>query len=65
MLRVAIPYGILSAQQLRALAELAERWDRGFGHFTTRQNVQFHWVKIKDSADILAFLASISMWGVG
>jgi sulfite reductase (NADPH) hemoprotein beta-component len=57
MLRVAIPYGILSAQQLRALAELAERWDRGFGHFTTRQNVQFHWVKIEDSADILAFLA--------
>lgn len=57
MLRVAIPYGLLSADQLRALATVAERWDRGYGHFTTRQNVQFHWISLETSGEILAFLA--------
>ncbi|GAB6079642.1 nitrite/sulfite reductase [Hydrogenophilus hirschii] len=57
MLRVAIPYGLLSADQLRALATVAERWDRGYGHFTTRQNIQFNWVRLEETAEILAFLA--------
>src|SRR6056297_4068013 len=48
MLRVAIPYGTLSAPQMRALALIAERWDRGYGHFTTRQNIQFNWPALTD-----------------
>ena len=57
MLRVAIPYGVLSSAKLRALAHVARRWDRGYGHFTTRQNLQFHWVKLSETPDILAYLA--------
>ena len=53
MLRVAIPYGTLSSAQMRVLAEVAERWDRGYGHFTTRQNIQFNWVRLADAPDIL------------
>ncbi len=64
MLRVAIPYGTLSAGQMRALADLAERWDRGYGHFTTRQNIQFNWIALKDAPDILAHLATAGLHAV-
>src|SRR6056297_2519007 len=64
MLRVAIPYGTLSARQMRALAEVAERWDRGYGHFTTRQNIQFNWTKLKDVGDILEHLAGVEMHAI-
>ena len=58
MLRVAIPYGTLASRQMRVLAEIAERWDRGYGHFTTRQNIQFNWPLLVDTPDILAALAT-------
>jgi sulfite reductase (NADPH) hemoprotein beta-component len=61
MLRIAIPYGVLSPAQLRQLAMIGRRWDRGYGHFTTRQNLQFHWVKLVDVPDILAALAEVEM----
>lgn len=64
MLRVAIPYGVLSSQQLRALAAIARTYDRGYGHFTTRQNVQFNWVKVEEVPDILADLAKVSMHAI-
>ena len=54
MLRIAIPYGTLSARQLRKLAEIARNYDRGYGHFTTRQNLQFNWIKLEDAPDVLA-----------
>lgn len=61
MLRVAIPYGTLSSRQLRMLAHIARRYDRGFGHFTTRQNIQYNWIKLEEAPDILADLASVEM----
>ncbi len=61
MLRVAIPYGVLSSRQLRALALVARRYDRGFGHFTTRQNIQFNWTRLEDAPDILDVLAGVDM----
>jgi sulfite reductase (NADPH) hemoprotein beta-component len=64
MLRVAIPYGTLSARQMRGLADIAERWDRGYGHFTTRQNIQFNWPKLVDTPDILAALADLDMHAI-
>ena len=64
MLRVAIPYGTLSSEQLRGLAAIAERWDRGYGHFTTRQNIQFNWPKLVDTPDILDALADIDMHAI-
>lgn len=64
MLRVAIPYGTLSAAQLRALADIAERYDRGYGHFTTRQNIQFNWLELRDVPDLLADLAAADMHAV-
>ncbi|SMF05991.1 nitrite/sulfite reductase [Pseudogulbenkiania subflava] len=64
MLRVAIPYGTLSANQLRVLAEIAERWDRGYGHFTTRQNVQFNWIHLEDAPDIMDRLAEAEMHAI-
>ncbi|HVY04463.1 MAG TPA: nitrite/sulfite reductase [Burkholderiales bacterium] len=64
MLRVAIPYGLLSAKQLRMLASIARRYDRGYGHFTTRQNIQYNWPKLEDSPDILADLASVEMHAI-
>ena len=64
MLRVAIPYGVLSADQLRALADIAERWDRGYGHFTTRQNIQFNWTRLEDVGDMLAHLAAHGMHAI-
>ena len=57
MLRLAVPYGLLSAAQLRRFADLARRYDRGFGHFTTRHNLQLNWVKLAEVPDILADLA--------
>ena len=57
MLRIAIPYGTLSSEQMRMLAHVARRYDRGYGHFTTRQNIQFNWIKLADMPDVLADLA--------
>jgi sulfite reductase (NADPH) hemoprotein beta-component len=64
MLRIAIPYGTLSSHQLRKLAEVARRYDRGYGHFTTRQNIQFHWIKLEELPDAMAELASVGMHGM-
>ena len=64
MLRVAIPYGTLNATQMRMLAHIAEKWDKGYGHFTTRQNIQFNWPKLKDVPDILDALASVEMHAI-
>src|ERR1700716_700259 len=64
MFRVAIPYGTLSSKQLRALAHVARRYDRGYGHFTTRQNIQFNWIKLAELPDAMADLASVGMHGM-
>src|SRR5271168_3926556 len=64
MLRVAIPYGLLSSTQLRTLARIARRYDRGYGHFTTRQNIQFNWPKLEEVPDILAELATVQMHAI-
>ncbi|MEE2922932.1 MAG: nitrite/sulfite reductase [Pseudomonadota bacterium] len=64
MLRVAIPYGQLSGRQLRQLAIVARDYDRGYGHFTTRQNIQFNWVALKDIPDVLAKLAEVEMHAI-
>ncbi len=64
MLRVAIPYGLLSSRQLRMLADIARRYDRGYGHFTTRQNIQYNWPKLEDVPDILADLATVEMHAI-
>lgn len=64
MLRVATPYGLLSSRQLRTLAAIARRYDRGYGHFTTRQNIQFNWPKLEDTPDILAELARVEMHAI-
>jgi sulfite reductase (NADPH) hemoprotein beta-component len=61
MLRIAIPYGTLSAKQLRMQAHIARKYDKGYGHFTTRQNIQFNWIKLVDVPDILADLATVEM----
>ena len=64
MLRVAIPYGMLSSKQVRMLAHIARKYDRGYGHFTTRQNIQFNWPKLESVPDILADLASVEMHAI-
>lgn len=64
MLRVAIPYGVLNGAQLRALAEIARDFDRGFGHFTTRQNIQFNWPELERVPEILARLAEVGMHAI-
>jgi sulfite reductase (NADPH) hemoprotein beta-component len=64
MLRIAIPYGTLSSAQLRKLAHVARTYDRGYGHFTTRQNIQFHWIKLEQLPDAMAELASVGMHGM-
>ncbi len=64
MLRVAIPYGVLSSRQLRKLAHIARRYDRGYGHFTTRQNIQFNWPRLVDVPDILDQLADVEMHAI-
>jgi sulfite reductase (NADPH) hemoprotein beta-component len=64
MLRIAIPYGTLSPAKLRVLARIARRYDRGYGHFTTRTNIQFNWIKLEDTPDILAELAEVEMHSI-
>jgi sulfite reductase (NADPH) hemoprotein beta-component len=64
MLRIAVPYGTLSTKQLRRLAEIAETYDRGYGHFTTRQNIQFNWPKLRDVPEILEKLAEVEMHAI-
>jgi len=64
MLRVAIPYGTLNAGQMRQLAHIADRWDRGYGHFTTRQNIQYNWPKLVDVPDIVDALADVQMHAI-
>ena len=64
MLRVAIPYGLLASYQLRALADIARTWDRGYGHFSTRQNIQFNWMQIEQVPDVLAALAQVQMHAI-
>jgi sulfite reductase (NADPH) hemoprotein beta-component len=64
MLRIAVPYGLLSSTQMRKLGHIARRHDRGYGHFSTRQNLQFNWIKLEDTADILAELASVEMHAI-
>jgi len=64
MLRVAIPYGTLNSVQMHALADIADRFDKGYGHFTTRQNIQFNWPKLQEVPDILAALAKVDMHAV-
>ncbi|WP_221795869.1 nitrite/sulfite reductase [Aquisediminimonas sediminicola] len=64
MLRVAIPYGTLSGKQMRMLGHIARKYDRDYGHFTTRQNIQYNWIKLEDTPDILADLASVEMHAI-
>ncbi|GHC26712.1 nitrite/sulfite reductase [Aidingimonas halophila] len=64
MLRIAIPYGMLSSRQLRALGAITRRYDRGYGHFSTRQNLQLNWPKLEDVPDILAELAQVQMHAI-
>ena len=64
MLRVAIPYGTLDSRQMRMLGHIARTYDRGYGHFTTRQNIQYNWIKLADAPDILADLATVEMHAI-
>jgi len=64
MLRIAVPYGLLASRQLRMFAHIAREHDRGYGHFTTRQNMQFNWIKVEETPDILAKLASVEMHAI-
>lgn len=64
MLRIAVPYGEISARQLRALGHIAREYDRGYGHFTTRQNLQFNWIPLVRSADVMEALAAVDMHGI-
>jgi len=64
MLRVAIPYGTLSSTQLRALADVADKYDRGFGHFTTRQNIQYNWIQLPEIANLLRELSSVGLHAI-
>ncbi len=64
MLRVAVPYGTLSGAQMHALGDIADKYDRGYGHFTTRQNIQYNWIKLDEAPDILADLAKVEMHAI-
>ena len=64
MLRIAVPYGTLAPKQLRMLAHIARKYDKGYGHFTTRQNIQFNWIKLVDVPDVLADLATVEMHAI-
>ncbi len=64
MLRVAIPYGTFNSEQMRKLAHIARKYDRGYGHFTTRQNIQYNWIKLEEAPDILAELATVEMHAI-
>ena len=64
MLRVAIPYGTLNSRQMHKLADIADRWDKGYGHFTTRQNIQYNWPELRDVPDMLDALAEVEMHAI-
>jgi len=64
MLRISVPYGLISSKQMRMLAHIARKYDKGYGHFTTRQNIQFNWPQLPDVPDILADLASVQMHAI-
>jgi sulfite reductase (NADPH) hemoprotein beta-component len=64
MLRVAVPYGLLNAKQLRMFGQIARKYDRGYGHVTTRQNMQYNWIKLEETPDILQMLASVEMHSI-
>ena len=64
MLRIAVPYGLLSSKQMRVFAHIARKYDRGYGHFTTRQNIQFNWIKLEETPEILSDLASVEMHAI-
>ncbi|AXB77322.1 nitrite/sulfite reductase [Novosphingobium sp. P6W] len=64
MLRVAVPYGTLNSVQMRLLGDIADKYDRGYGHFTTRQNIQYNWIKLDETPDILAELATVEMHAI-
>lgn len=64
MMRVAIPYGVIRGDQMKMLARIADKYDRGYGHFTTRQNIQFNWIKLTDVGDLLDDLASVQMHAI-
>ena len=64
MLRVAVPYGVLNAAQLRTLGDIARKHDRGYGHFTTRQNLQYNWIPLTQAADVMDKLAAVDMHGI-
>ncbi len=64
MFRVAIPYGTLNSKMMRQLALISEKYDKGYGHFTTRQNIQYNWIKLSDVADLLADLAEVDMHAI-
>lgn len=64
MYRIAVPYGLLASKQLRMLALIARKYDRGYGHFTTRQNIQFNWIRLEDAPDILEHLTSVEMHSI-
>jgi sulfite reductase (NADPH) hemoprotein beta-component len=64
MLRIAVPYGLLASKQMRMFAHIARKYDRGYGHFTTRQNIQFNWVELEQTPDILSDLASVEMHAI-
>ena len=61
MLRIAVPYGVMSATQLRKLSAIGRKYDRGYGHFTTRQNLQYNWIRLEDTPAILNELADVDM----
>jgi sulfite reductase (NADPH) hemoprotein beta-component len=64
MLRIAVPYGLLSSAQMRMFGHIARKYDRGYGHFTTRQNIQFNWIKLEETPEILTELASVEMHAI-
>jgi len=64
MLRVAVPYGTLNSAQMHVLGDIADKYDKGYGHFTTRQNIQYNWIKLEDAPDILADLAKVEMHAI-
>ena len=64
MLRIAVPYGLLASKQMRMFAHIARKYDRGYGHFTTRQNIQFNWIELEQTPDILTELASVQMHAI-
>src|ERR1700757_4913014 len=64
MLRIAVPYGLLASKQMRMFAHIARKYDRGYGHFSTRQNIQFNWINLEQTPDILSDLASVEMHAI-